>query len=187
MKPTVPLPFLTADSGYDEPTPPGALPYRSENQWMRPYRPGPYRVAGAALLLMLAAYLLVAALIVGMSSTLVESWSIIVGAVLVIAYALRLLRIGIWVSDLGMRQVMLLRTITMRWDEIAAVRTSQQPVRWLGLPRTVQGQAVLITRTDGRTLNELLTDHNADFLGRGDAFDIAADKVEDWANPGYRT
>lgn len=71
----------------------------------------------------------------------------------------------------------------MPWERIASVRTSQQPVRWLGLPRTLQGQTVLVTLTDGRTLRPLLTDHNADFLGCGDAFDRAADRVEDWAYP----
>jgi hypothetical protein len=64
------------------------------------------------------------------------------------------------------------------------VRTVQQPVRWLGLPRTVQGQALLLERR-GRTADGaplLMSTHNLDFLGRTEAFDRAADSVEAWAD-----
>lgn len=76
-------------------------------------------------------------------------------------------------------------TRTTPWDQVTAVRTVQQPVRWLGLPRTVQGQALVMNRrgrsSDGPT--PLLTSHNADFLGRDPlAFDRAADTVEAWAD-----
>jgi hypothetical protein len=55
-------------------------------------------------------------------------------------------------------------------------------VRWLGLPRTVQGQALVVVRArDGQPLRTLLTDHNADFLARPEAFDRAADVIEGWA------
>ena len=64
------------------------------------------------------------------------------------------------------------------------MRTVQQPVRWLGLPRTVQGQALVLVSGDrsGAEPTQLLTTHNADFLGRPDAFDRAADGVEVWAD-----
>jgi hypothetical protein len=52
-------------------------------------------------------------------------------------------------------------------------------VRWLGLPRTVQGQALVAARPGGEPLT-LLTDHSADFLSRPEAFDRAADTVEAW-------
>ena len=70
-------------------------------------------------------------------------------------------------------------TTTVRWNRASAVRTVQQPVRWLGLPRTVQGQALVVVRQGGEPLH-LLTDHNADFLSRVEAFDRAADTVEAW-------
>jgi len=103
--------------------------------------------------------------------------------VLVIAGALRLLRAGVWVSAHGVRHVGFLATRTVPWERVAAVRTVQQPVRWLGLPRTVQGQALLLVRTDraAKDMAPLLTTHNADFLARGEAFDRAADSVEAWA------
>jgi hypothetical protein len=183
VRAAVPLPFIAATSSYDEQHADTAMAHEYEDRWVRPYRPGPYRVAGAALLLMLASYLLFAALIFALSGGLPGAGLALGTAVLVIGIALRLVRIGVWVSQEGVRQVALLQTVTLAWEEVASLRTSQQPVKWLGLPRTVQGQAVLVTRTDGQVLRPLLTDHNADFLGRGEAFDMAADAVESWASP----
>ncbi len=54
-------------------------------------------------------------------------------------------------------------------------------MRWAGLPRTVQGQALLLVRESGEPL-PLLTDHNADFLSRPEAFERAADTIEAWAD-----
>ena len=51
---------------------------------------------------------------------------------------------------------------------------------WLGLPRTVQGQALIVVRLGGEAVPPLLTDSNADFLGRSEAFDRAADTIEAW-------
>ncbi|GGY12223.1 hypothetical protein GCM10010510_67750 [Streptomyces anandii JCM 4720] len=88
-----------------------------------------------------------------------------------------------WVGSRGVRQVSFLVSRTTTWDQVVNVRTAQQPVRWLGLPRTVQGQALLMTRR-GRAPEDvppLLSTHNADFMGRPSAFDRAADTVEAWA------
>lgn len=180
---TVPLTFLAADGGHDEHRRAGTARQDTAGPWVRPYRPGPYRVGGGALLLMLASYLLFAALIVAVSGALPAAGVILLGSAAVITLTLRLLRTGIWLSEQGVRQASLFTTVTVPWDQVASVRTSQQPVKWLGMPRTVQGQAVLVTRVDGRELRPLLTDHNADFLGRQEAFDMAADRVECWADP----
>jgi hypothetical protein len=66
---------------------------------------------------------------------------------------------------------------------VISVRTVQQPVRWLGLPRAVQGQALELVRKDRPAADTppLLTTHTLDFLGRPAAFDRAADTVEAWA------
>lgn len=148
---------------------------------MRPYRPGPCRVGAAALMLVVASFLMFAALVVAMSGAVSTAGVIAVLAAVLIALTLRLLHAGVRISHQGLRRVGLLYTSTLPWDRIARVRTSQQPVRWLGLPRTVQGQAVLVTRADGQVLPPLMTDHNADFIGRTEAFDRAADAVEEWA------
>ncbi|MDT0609598.1 hypothetical protein [Streptomyces lancefieldiae] len=178
----MPLPFLTADRAFDA-ADEVALPYDDRDLWRRPYRPGPWRVGPAALLLLLASFVLFAAVIIAATDSLSAAGVVFGVAVVVIACALRLLRMGAWVSARGVRQVGFFSTRTMTWQQVTSVRTVQQPVRWLGLPRTVQGQALLLVR-QGRpaeSVPPLLTTHNADFLAREDAFDRAADAVEAWA------
>ncbi len=157
------------------------LPHAVHDRWLRPYRPGPWRVAVAALALMLAAYLMFAAVIMVAASSVDGAVTCLVCAVVVIAATLRLLRTGVWLSGKGLRQVGFFGTVTVPWSKVAGVRTAQQPVKVLGLPRTVMGQALIITRKGGGSLRPMLTDHNADFLGRVEAFDIAADAIEGWS------
>jgi hypothetical protein len=179
----VPLPFLTADRAF-EAAEDVALPFDDRDSWRRPYRPGPWRVGVAALALLLASYVLFAAVIIALTGTVSEAGIVFGIAVAVIIGALRLLRMGVWVSARGLRQVGFLLTRTVPWERVVAVRTVQQPVRWLGLPRTVQGQALVLVRR-GRGADDtpaLLTTHNADFLARAGSFDRAADAVEAWAD-----
>ncbi|MBA0051897.1 hypothetical protein E0L36_13615 [Streptomyces sp. AJS327] len=180
----MPLPFLTADRATEPPAVTDTAPH-DHDRWRRPYRPGPWRVGGAALLLLLASYLLISTLIIALADSLPGAAACALSAALVIAFALRLLRVGVWVSAHGVRQVGLFRTTTLPWRRVATIRTAQQPVRWLGLPRTVQGEALLVFATgDGSVptpLRPLLTDHNADFLSRPGGFNRAADVVETWA------
>ncbi|MFD9006767.1 hypothetical protein ACFV0T_38515 [Streptomyces sp. NPDC059582] len=179
----MPLPFLTADRTF-EATDDSALPYDDRDRWRRPYRPGPWRVGVAALCLLLASYVLFAAVIIALTDSPSAAAAVFGTALLIIAVALRLLRVGVWVSASGLRHVGFLATRTVSWDRVVAVRTVQQPVRWLGLPRTVQGQALTLVRNDRRAAEvpPLLTTHNADFLARPEAFDRAADSVEVWAD-----
>ncbi|MFI1539615.1 hypothetical protein [Streptomyces anandii] len=178
----MPLPFLTADRAFDT-VDDVALPFDDRERWRRPYRPGPWRVGMAALLLLLASFLLFAAVVIALTDVVSSAGFCLGIALVVIAAALRMLRMGVWVGARGLRQVSFLVSRTTPWDQVVNVRTAQQPVRWLGLPRTVQGQALLMTRR-GRAPEDvppLLTTHNADFMGRPSAFDRAADTVEAWA------
>ncbi|MET8569192.1 PH domain-containing protein [Streptomyces sp. NPDC004783] len=179
----MPLPFLTADRAFDA-AEDVALPYDDRDQWRRPYRPGPWRVGTAALMLLLASFVLFAAVIIGATGSLSSAATVFGVALVVIVCALRLLRMGVWVSAHGVRQVGFFATRTVAWQQVADVRTVQQPVRWLGLPRTVQGQALLLHRQGRSTaaVPALMTTHNADFLARPEAFDRAADTVEAWAD-----
>ncbi|MEV5613249.1 hypothetical protein [Streptomyces sp. NPDC052225] len=176
----MPLPFLTADRAFDEAAD-TALPFDDRDQWRRPYRPGPYRVGAAALLLLLASYVLFASVIIAVAGDTASATVCGVLAVFVIAAALRLLRMGTWVSARGLRHVGFFQTRTTPWAQVVTARTVQQPVRWLGLPRAVQGQALVLVRRDrqGDQLT-LLTSHNGDFLGRATAFDRASDAIEVW-------
>jgi hypothetical protein len=178
----VPLPFLTADRAFDT-ADDLALPFDDRDRWRRPYRPGPWRVGTAALLLLLASFVLFAAVAIALTASVSEAGVTLGIALAVILGALRLLRVGVWVSGRGLRQVGFLSTRTARWEQVVAVRTVQRPVRWLGLPRTVQGQALVLVRKDraAEDASVLLTTHNADFLARAGSFDRAADAIEAWA------
>ncbi|MGY0019124.1 hypothetical protein [Streptomyces sp. cg35] len=177
----MPLPFLTADRAFDEAAD-TALPFDDRDQWRRPYRPGPYRVGASALLLLLASYVLFAAVIIAVAGDTAAAGICGVLALLIIVAALRMLRMGAWVSARGLRHVAFFKTQTVPWGKVVTARTVQQPVRWLGLPRTVQGQALVLVRRDlSGEQTALLTSHNGDFLGRATAFDRAADSIEVWA------
>ncbi|MGW6460474.1 hypothetical protein ACWF94_31885 [Streptomyces sp. NPDC055078] len=180
----MPLPFLTADRAFDAHADDVALPFDDHDQWRRPYRPGPWRVGASAVLLLLASFVLLATMIIAFAGELSAAGLCLVLGLAVITTALRLLRMGVWVSRHGLRRVGFFLTTTVEWSQASEVRTVQQPVRWLGLPRTVQGQALLLVRSGAGRRGEplaLLTDHNADFLSRVEAFDRAADAVEVWA------
>ncbi|AEN12738.1 MULTISPECIES: hypothetical protein [unclassified Streptomyces] len=176
----MPLPFLTADRAFDASAEDTALPFDDHDSWRRPYRPGPWRVSAAAALLLLASFVLLAAMIIAFAGSASGGGACLALAAVVIVCALRLLRVGAWVSRHGVRRVAFFRTTTVAWDKAAALRTVQQPVKWLGLPRTVQGQALVVVRRTGEQLPPLVTDHNADFLARAEAFDRATDTIEAW-------
>lgn len=178
----MPLPFLTADRAFDASAEDTALPFDDHDSWRRPYRPGPWRVASAATLLLLASFILLAGMVIAFAGALSGAAVCVMFAGAVIACALRMLRMGAWVSRHGVRRVGFLRTVTVPWSQAAAVRTVQQPVKWLGFPRTVQGQALVVVRTGKEAVPPLLTDSNADFLTRGEAFDRAADTIEAWGD-----
>ncbi|KOV59884.1 membrane protein [Streptomyces sp. MMG1121] len=176
------MPFLTADRPFEAASE-SALPYDDRERWRRPYRPGPWRVGVAALVLLLASFVLFAAVAIALTDSVSSAGAVLVTALVVIAAALRLLRMGVWVSGHGLRHVGFLVTRTVPWARVVSVRTVQQPVRWLGLPRTVQGQALVLVREDrpAEDTPPLLTTHALDFLARATAFDRAADTVEAWA------
>ncbi|MFF2412194.1 hypothetical protein [Streptomyces sp. NPDC058092] len=178
----MPLPFLTADRAFDASAEDIALPFDDHDKWRRPYRPGPWRVAAAASMLLLASFILLAGMVIAFAGEVPGAGVCLGLALVVIACALRLLRLGAWVGRHGVRRVGFFTTTTVPWNQVTAVRTVQQPVKWLGFPRTVQGQALIVVQQGGQAIPPLLTDSNADFLARGEAFDRAADTVEAWGD-----
>ncbi|CAL9424346.1 hypothetical protein SUDANB145_01917 [Streptomyces sp. enrichment culture] len=177
----MPLTFLTADRAFDT-ADDVALPYDDRDRWRRPYRPGPWRVGASALMLLLASFVLFSTVAIAATGTVASAGAVFGVALAVIVCALRLLRMGTWVSARGVRRVGFLVSRTVPWERVVELRTVQQPVRWLGLPRTVQGQALVVScrGRDTGALPPLLTTHNADFLARPEGFDRAADAVEAW-------
>jgi hypothetical protein len=191
----VPLPFLTADhrAHDDDRAGPERAPlahvgvtyadaaFEDPARRRRLYRPGPWSVGGAAVLLLLASYLLFSALIITLAGSGATAGICVAGAALVIAFAVRMVGAGVRVSERELRRTGAFSSTTVAWQDVASIRTVQQPVRWLGLPRTVQGQAVLAERTSGGEPLTLLTSHDTDFLGRPEAFGAAADALDGWA------
>ncbi|GAA3042285.1 hypothetical protein FHS39_005060 [Streptomyces olivoverticillatus] len=179
----MPLPFLTADRDGDNLATAAPLPtedlYESRERRRRPYRPGPWRVGGAALLLLPAAAALLSAVIAVAAGSLPVAGICIAAAAVLIALAARLVRSGIWVSEAGLQQVRLLSATTVAWADVVDVRVVEQPVRRLGL-RRVPGRALVVHRAAGEPLPALVTDQGADFLGRPRAFGTAVDAVADW-------
>lgn len=139
-------------------------------------------VAAAASMLLLASFVLLAGMVIAFAGELPGAAVCLGLALVVIVCALRLLRLGAWVSRHGVRRVGFFTTTTVPWNRVTAVRTVQQPVKWLGFPRTVQGQALIVVRQGGEMIPPLLTDSNADFLARREAFDRAADTIEAWGD-----
>ncbi|MHC5904693.1 hypothetical protein ACVNF4_12415 [Streptomyces sp. S6] len=179
----MPLPFLTADRTFDQVNPldAEALPFAGREQWRRPYRPGPWRVGVAAVWLLVASFVLFAAVLIALTGSVPEAATVFVVATVVIGCAVRLLRMGVWVSARGLRHVRFLVTRTVAWSDVSGVRRVRQPVRWLGSPRGVAGEALVLARRGSADTAVLLTTHNADFLARAEAFERAADVVEAWA------
>ncbi|MFI8350440.1 hypothetical protein [Streptomyces sp. NPDC085596] len=178
----MPLPFLTADRTF-EAADESSLPYDDRDRWRRPYRPGPWRVGGAALGLLFSSFVLFGAVLTALTGTTASAGLTFVASLAIILSALRVLRMGVWVSPHGLRQVGFLVTRTVPWPRVVSLRTAQQPVRWLGLPRTVQGQALTLVRDDlaPDDTAPLLTTHTLDFLNRPAGFDLASDTIEAWA------
>lgn len=93
----MPLPFLTADRAFDASAEDVALPFDDHDSWRRPYRPGPWRVAAAAGLLLLASFILFAGMIIAFAGALPGAGACVALALAIILCALRMLRIGAWV------------------------------------------------------------------------------------------
>ncbi|MEV6164344.1 hypothetical protein AB0L71_20890 [Streptomyces sp. NPDC052052] len=178
----MPLPFLTADRAFHAGAEDVALSSDDHASWRRPYRPGPWRVAAGASLLLLASFVMLAGMVIALAGAVSGAVVCLTLAAVLIGCALRLLRMGAWVSRHGVRRVGFFMTTTVPWRRVTAIRTVQQPVKWLGFPRTVQGQALIVVRQGGAPIEPLLTDNNADFLTRREAFDRAADTVEAWGD-----
>ena len=87
----MPLPFLTADRAFDAGADDIALPFDDHDSWRRPYRPGPWRVSAAALVLMLASFVLLAGVIISVAGSFSGAGACFVLAAAMIGGALRLL------------------------------------------------------------------------------------------------
>ncbi len=153
--------------------------------WVRPYRPGPLRVTLASVVWAACAY----ASFVGFLSVLAEPSAVgrIVTAVIATAVGgslallgSRIMATGVWVNDFGVRLHGLVRSESLAWSNVADVRRVEAETRVLGTPVRRSGQTLWLVLVDGSDRETALTDRGPDFLGRAEAFDMAAGAVERW-------
>jgi hypothetical protein len=81
----------------------------------------------------------------------------------------RILRMGTYVAEHGVRLDGLLRSRTMRWRDVAHVRLHKATHR-LGPWQIESGMTVLIERADGKTVNTELWAQGIDFHSRPTLF-----------------
>ncbi len=162
-----------------------------QTRWLRPYRPGPFRVAACLFLLALLMYLTVVSLLAVYGSAAIPELAlriVIAGAVygVLVLAAIRAYLSGVWVTDTGVRVVRPLSTRVWPWTAIADVRSVPGPTRLFGTRLRVTGHAVFLVLADGTDVETPLADRSADFLGRAEAYDMASSAVEGWLEQNRR-
>jgi hypothetical protein len=137
--------------------------------WERLYEPGTGRwlvIAWEALALAMLAWATVRQFgLTGHGVTLVACGL----AALWVVGAYRILQMGTYVADHGVRLYGLLRSRTMRWPDVAHVRLHKATHR-LGPWEIESGMTVLIDRHDGKTVNTELWAQGIDFHSRPTLF-----------------
>lgn len=140
-----------------------------DESWERPYTAGPgrYLVIGwEALALALLAWTTVRQF--ELSGHGVRLVAVALAALWVVG-AYRILRMGAYVGEDGLRIHGLLWSRTLRWREIAQVRLHQATHR-VGRWQIESGMTVLIERRDGSTVNTELWAQGVDFHARPSLF-----------------
>jgi hypothetical protein len=170
----------------DRPQGPVGDAYRQVS-WIRPYRPGFPRVAIVLGLALLLAYFAAGALLVllapglplleraGVTLVVVP---VVVGLSVLVG---RLFASGIYVNDYGLRLVTVRRTLTTRWNEVVDVSDVRARAGILGWPvPRVPADSVVVTLRDLGPIQTPVSSVGADFVGRREAYDMAAGAVERW-------
>ena len=154
-------------------------------RWMRPYRPGIIRVATTVLLIAVLGLVTEVSLLTTFHAP--DGATLVIRIVVTLALLVSLTLVfsrcylsGVWVTDEGVRVLRPLSTRVWTWQQITDVRSVQGPIRLLGSPLDVPGRGVVLVLADGTDISTPLSDRSPDFLGRPEAYDIAADAIEGW-------
>ena len=148
------------------------------DSWIRPYSPGPGRwivIGWEAVALGFLAWSSVDQF--DLSGHGIRLLACGIAAAWVIA-AERILQMGAYVSGNGLRICGLLRSRTVRWDQIQNVRLHQATHR-LGSWEIESGTTVLIERRDGSTVNTELWAQGVDFHSRPTVFRAVYHELRD--------
>ena len=156
-----------------------------QSRWVRPYRPGPVRVLAAGVLGSFAVFTGFAGFLAMLAEPV--AWARVVDLLVTIVIAgsltvccSRLMSVGVWVNDFGVRILGLVHNEEISWQVVADVRRVAGPARLLGGPVRRAGDTVWIVLVDGSDRETPLTDAGPDFLARAEAYDMAAGAVERW-------
>lgn len=137
--------------------------------WIRPYTPGPGRwlvIAWEAAALALLAWTTIRQFdVTGHGINLIAC----AHAALWVLGAHRILRMGAYVGDGGLRIHGLLHSHTMSWRDVSQIRLHRTTWR-IGPWEVESGLTVLIDRRDGRTVNTELWAKGIDFHARPTVF-----------------
>ncbi|GAA2566665.1 hypothetical protein GCM10010435_45010 [Winogradskya consettensis] len=140
-----------------------------DDDWVRPYSPGPGRwlvIGWEAVAFGLLGWASVG--LFDLTGAGVHILAMVIAAVWVLA-GWRILEMGVYVRPAGLRIRGLLRSRTLRWEEIAQVRLHKHTNK-VGRWEIHGGMTVLIERRDGSTVNTELWAQGVDFHRRPQAF-----------------
>lgn len=156
-------------------------------KWIRPYRPGPWRVVafllgGVAFFIPMFSSLIV--LLTAQSALgprLLVSASLALIAIGVGIVVGRLFATGVYVNDSGVRVLTIRSMVTLPWTDVADLSDASARVPVLGLAfLPTSGHAVVLTTRDGGPVRTPVTSKGLDFFGRAQAYDAAALALERW-------
>jgi hypothetical protein len=156
-----------------------------QTRWVRPYRPGPFRLAVCLMIVVVLLFATMVSMIAAYGSASVLELGlrgVIAAAVYggLVWAVFRAYLSGVWVTDESVRVVRPLSTRAWPWRDIADVRSVPGSTRLLGTPVRVDGHAVVLVLSDGSDVETPLSDRSGDFLGRSEAYDMAATAIEGW-------
>lgn len=170
----------------DPPSGPVGAAFR-QHAWIRPYRPGPFRILATgvgALLVLVPGYSSAIALFstgVPLLPRLAATAALALIAVGLAIVVARFFAAGVYVNDSGIRIVSMRGMLSWSWAEVADVSNTSARVALLGLPGLrVPGRRMVVTSRDHGPLATGLTSRSPDFLGRVEAYDMAALALERW-------
>ena len=154
-------------------------------RWVRPYRPGPFRWAAAVALLVLLFWggLVAFALLTGATSIEDLGLRAVLAGLIYVGLAVlaaRCFLAGVWVTDDAVQVRRLLSTRTWPWSEVADVRVLTGTAPLLGTPVRVSGRVSALVLSNGSDIVTPVGSGSPDFLGRAEAFTMAAEAVEGW-------
>ncbi len=143
---------------------------------------GPVRIA-LLVLASLAVTMAGASAVLGAATTGLTTWTILAGAVCAtgLAVVMRGWIVGTWVTD---RQVGIDRFWTrtrVPWSDVSSVDVVEDRWPLLGMPITVPGRGVIVVDRDGVRHATHVYATSPDLWLRSEAFDMAALRLQRWA------